>query len=108
VSRRIFLSLPLLLVLGLAAAAQSFGCFDPSRPRTFVDPSRPREPDQTPDIPAEMQHKQIKAMNQERQTSLKKDTDKLLQLATELKQRVDKTNENQLSLEVKRKRDEVE
>jgi len=55
-----------------------------------------------------MQHKQVKEMNQERQANLKKDTDKLLQIATELKQKVDKTNENQLSLEVIRKTEEVE
>ena len=36
------------------------------------------------------------------------DTDKLFQLATELKAAVDKTNENLLSLEVVRKADEVE
>ena len=50
----------------------------------------------------------MKEMNQERQANLKKDTDKLLQIATELKQKVDKTNENQLSLEVIRKTEEVE
>ena len=55
-----------------------------------------------------MQRKQAKEMNQERQATLKKDTEKLLQIATELKQQVDKTNENQLSLEVIRKTEEVE
>src|SRR5260370_40981438 len=55
-----------------------------------------------------MERKEAKEMNQERQASLKKDTDKLLQIATELKQQVDKTNENQLSLAVIRKTEEVE
>ena len=36
------------------------------------------------------------------------DTDKLFQLATELKTAVDKSNENLLSLDVVRKADEVE
>ena len=49
-----------------------------------------------------------KSMNKERQADLKKDTDRLLQLATELKQYVDKTNENMLSLEVLKKTDEIE
>ena len=46
--------------------------------------------------------------NQARQAALKKDTDKLLQLATELKEYVDKTNENVLSLEVIKKAEEIE
>ncbi len=46
--------------------------------------------------------------NKDRHASLKKDTDKLLELATELKQYVDKTNENTLSLDVIKKAEEVE
>jgi len=49
-----------------------------------------------------------KALNKQRQEDLKKDTDKLYQLATELKNEVDKTNENVLSVEVIRKTDEIE
>jgi hypothetical protein len=49
-----------------------------------------------------------KAINKDRQADLKKDTDKLLQLATELKQYVDKTNENMLSVEVLKKTEEIE
>ena len=43
-----------------------------------------------------------------RQKDIRDDTDKLFQLATELKAAVDKTNENLLSLDVVRKADEVE
>ncbi len=43
-----------------------------------------------------------------RQKQLKEDTDKLLQLATELKTSVDKTNENVLSLDVVKKAEEIE
>lgn len=46
--------------------------------------------------------------NEQRQLELKRDTDKLLQLTNELKQYVDKTNENILSLEVIRKAEEIE
>lgn len=56
----------------------------------------------------EMLDKQAKEANKKRQQDLKKDTDKLLALATELKDAVDKSNENMLSLEVVRKADEVE
>lgn len=49
-----------------------------------------------------------KKANAERQANLKRDTDKLVELATELKQYVDKTNENMLSLEVIHKAGEIE
>lgn len=53
-------------------------------------------------------NERMKAMNKNRAQRIKRDTDKLLQLATELKQYVDKTNENILSVEVIRKAEEVE
>ena len=56
----------------------------------------------------DMQQRQIKARNLQRQQEIKSDTDRLFQLATELKAAVDKTNENMLSLDVVRKADEVE
>ena len=49
-----------------------------------------------------------KKQNLKRQQDLKKDTDKLLELATQLKQYVDKTSENTLSLEVIKKAEEIE
>lgn len=49
-----------------------------------------------------------KRANLERQAQLKRDTDKLFQLSTELKQYVDKTNENVLSLDVLKKAEEIE
>jgi hypothetical protein len=104
------LLLSLSFFLYLPALAQSTLCNDQlQQPRSMYDPSRPRDiTQQQPEIPPDMQRKQAKEMNQERQASLKKDTDKLLQIATELKQQVDKTNENQLSLAVIRKTEEVE
>jgi hypothetical protein len=56
----------------------------------------------------EMQDRMVRAANKKRQQDLKKDTDKLFELATELKAAVDKTNENMLSLDVIRKAEEVE
>jgi hypothetical protein len=49
-----------------------------------------------------------KKANQQRQAELKRDTEKLLKLSTELKDYVDKTNENVLSLDVVKKADEIE
>ena len=49
-----------------------------------------------------------KKANLERQAALKADTDKLVKLAGELKEYVDKSNENMLSLEVLKKAEEIE
>jgi hypothetical protein len=49
-----------------------------------------------------------KKANLQRQTALKADTDKLLKLAVELKNVVDKSNENVLSLDVLKKAEEIE
>jgi len=62
---------------------------------------------QTPDE-VRIEREMAKERNKERQKELKADTDKLLKLATELKEYVDKTNENILSLDVLKKTDEIE
>ena len=62
---------------------------------------------QSPDE-AQREREQARARNKERQEKLKADTDQLLKLATELKQYVDKTNENILSVEVVKKTEEIE
>jgi hypothetical protein len=49
-----------------------------------------------------------KKANHARQEDIKRDTDQLLKLATELKDAVDKSDENMLSLDVVRKAEEVE
>jgi len=55
------------------------------------------------------QRKEIeKKQNERRQQDIKKDTDKLLELATELKQYVDKSNENVLSMDVIKKAEQIE
>jgi septin family protein len=56
----------------------------------------------------EMQDRMTRAANKKRQQDIRDDTDKLFQLATELKAAVDKTNENLLSLDVIHKAEEVE
>ena len=66
--------------------------------------------DRHPPTPQEIavQKSQAKAQKKEKYQSLKKDTDQLLALATELKQSVDKTTEDTLSLDVIKKTEEVE
>jgi hypothetical protein len=49
-----------------------------------------------------------KKANVERQAALKADSDKLFKLAEELKDSVDKSNENILSLDVLKKAEEIE
>jgi hypothetical protein len=49
-----------------------------------------------------------KKANQDRHAMLKADTDKLLKLAVELKDSVDKSSENVLSLDVVKKAEEIE
>ena len=55
-----------------------------------------------------MQKQMQKKANEQRQAELKRDTDKLLKLSTELKEYVEKSNENVLSLDVIKKADEIE
>jgi hypothetical protein len=56
----------------------------------------------------EMKHNAERQWNKDRQAKLKADTDKLLELATQLKQQVDKSNENVLSLDVIKKAEQIE
>ena len=56
----------------------------------------------------DMERKQAERRVAERYDSLKKDTDKLLQLANELKQQVDKAGPQTLSLDVIKKTKEIE
>ena len=55
-----------------------------------------------------MEKDMAKKANQQRQAELKRDAEKLLKLATELKTYVDKTNENLLSIEVVNKAEQIE
>ena len=55
-----------------------------------------------------IEREMAKKANQDRQADLKRDTDKLFKLANELKDYVDKTNENLLSVDVVKKAEEIE
>ena len=55
-----------------------------------------------------MRKKAEKERNEQRQSGLKRDTDELYKLASELKKSVDSSNEHVLSVEVIRKAEEIE
>jgi hypothetical protein len=61
------------------------------------------------DVWEQQQQKRMeKKYNVQRQEDIRKDTEKLLELATELKQAVDKSNQDTLSLDVIRKAEQIE
>ncbi len=76
-----------------------------SSSRTVDGTVAPGDPDEIRD---KLAREMAKKANAERQAVLKADTEKLLKLSTELKEYVDKTNENVLSLEVLKKAEEIE
>jgi len=75
----------------------------PSQGRRTGNPAPP--PDE---LQRQAQADAAKKANQNRQAQLKRDTERLFELANELKQYVDKTNENILSIDVIKKADEIE
>jgi len=89
-----------------------------SRPLAFSQNPNPPFPPQLPpgtqappteeEGQAKMEREMAKKVNHDRQVALKRDTDKLLKLATELKQDVDKSSENTLSVDVVKKAEEIE
>jgi oligoribonuclease NrnB/cAMP/cGMP phosphodiesterase (DHH superfamily) len=56
----------------------------------------------------QLMREMAKKANLERQAAIKNDTDKLVKLAAELKDYVDKSNENILSMNVLKKAEEIE
>lgn len=66
------------------------------------------DPAERAELDAEMQRKLLIQQQKKRFEDMKRDSQKLLQLATELKQYVDRSGEDILSLEVLRKAEEME
>jgi hypothetical protein len=90
-------------VLALPLAAQTPQVQHPSQPPSMTPPTA-EEDEARAHLEAEMAKKAAK----ERLAALKSDTDKLLKLSVELKNYVDKSDENVLSLDVIKKADEIE
>jgi hypothetical protein len=99
-------SLSLFLFLFLSFAIPSYGQSGTPRPPQRIDGTvAPPDEDETRD---RLAHDLAKKANLERQAALKTDADKLFKLATELKDSVEKSNENVLSLDVMKKAEEIE
>lgn len=96
----------LLLRMMVLVPVVSFGQDSAQRPRMAVPPIQNPFPPE--DEEARVDREMAKKANQERQVQLKRDTNNLLKLATELKLYVDKSSENTLSVDVIRKADEIE
>ncbi|MBV9180359.1 MAG: hypothetical protein JO356_03540 [Acidobacteria bacterium] len=77
----------------------------PPLPRTL---QRPGQSDTGPSIPPQFEKEMQRKANDQRQAELKRDTEKLLKLSTELKDYVDKTDANVLSMDVIKKAEEIE
>ena len=73
-----------------------------------VDPQMGQRRNERAPDEVDREREMAKQRNKDRQQKLKDDTDKLLKLATELKEYVDKSNEHVLSLDVLKKTDEIE
>jgi len=95
----------LLIFLGLLALA---GAGFRLTAVTALAPPQFRRPPQPSQAERDMEDRQLKLANKKRQEDIQKDTQKLFVLASELKEAVDKSNENMLSLDVIRKAEEVE
>jgi hypothetical protein len=81
---------------------------DPSQPRPGFPGSGRNSTEPPSPLDGSRAEQQEKARSTDRQKRLVADTDKLLALATDLKQQVDKTNQNILSVDVIKKADEIE
>jgi hypothetical protein len=110
--KRFLITVTCSLVLTVAAIPQTKKLEPPAIGQAAtnnLDPQFGQRRNQVPDpIGEKMEKDREKALNKERQESLKKDTDKLFQLATELKNGVDKSTKDILSVEVVKKCDEIE
>jgi len=104
---KLFALAVLLLSITPAFTVPSFGQNPVPVPRLGPNPGI--APDTAEDENRAKLEKDIaKKANRERQAQLQRDTDNLLKLANELKQSVDKSNENTLSLDVVKKAEEIE
>lgn len=97
-------TISLLLLFAMRGSAQDFPKKPPPPPSGKID-----IPTTDADENRERLAREIaKKANVARQATLKNDTDRLLKLAEELKDSVDKSNVNVLSLEVMKKAEEIE
>jgi hypothetical protein len=104
--RRFSLTVALGLLMSLTVLGQLTQQPHPrasERKDSLGDSDQPNDP-----MAQRLHEQQVKALNDQRQTQLVADTDKLLQLATELKAEVGKTDKDTLSLTVIKKTEQIE
>ena len=101
--RSISISLILLLVFVLASAATAF-CAQ----QVPLPPSFGQQPPEKDEQQQKLEKEMAKNANKRRQEEIRRDSGQLLKLATELKEYVDKSNENILSMEVVKKAEQIE
>jgi len=94
-----------ILMLGIMSTAQQDDMLSTVVQQPIPPMSRPNPEEEAR---RKMERDMAKKANEERHAALKRDTDKLLRLSTELKEFVDKSNENTLSLDVIKKAEEIE
>jgi len=99
------LSISICLLPVISGTGVSQGIRPPAAPARADPSAAPAEGDESQ---RRMAHEMAKKANLERQAQLKTDTDRLYKLSLELKDYVDKSNENVLSLNVLRKAEEIE
>jgi len=99
-----FLLALLLLATGMSSVASAQNIPQPGLPPVSGQPvDQDQQRAQT-----KMEREMAKKAAKERQAAIKRDTDKLLELATQLKDNVDKSSENTLSMDVVKKAEEIE
>jgi len=91
------------LLLALALPTWSFAQNPAQGPHVHDPNAAPDAPDRQA-----MDKEMLKKANQERQAQLRRDADHLYRLSSELKEYVDKSSENTLSLDVIKKAEEIE
>jgi hypothetical protein len=100
---------PLVLSVSLSLAAVLFPVWSASQAGNVRSPFPPlQQPSQNDEEERARAKELAKKANQERQAQLKRDAGDLLKLAAELKQDVDKSSADILSVDVIKKADEIE
>ena len=109
--RQVFLLFFLLLIAigsGISQSGDGAGTPGAGNDSGSTGPQFRQRRDEVDPLEKQVERDRAKKLNRERQAAIKRDTDKLLALATELKDYVDKSNEHVLSLDVVRKAEEIE
>jgi hypothetical protein len=106
--RKRVLLLAFIFVLSSFAPLRSAAAETPGNSGRDNDPQFQRRRNERDDTFEKMEKERAKRINKERHERIQRDTDKLLALATELKEYVDKSNEHILSIDVIRKAEEIE